>query len=61
MLYAICSIVMQKVVGMSRVSREDQQHAHAYALRKLADEGGGGGGGGGDGDDAGCVDFAMDD
>lgn len=31
--YAICSVIMQRVVGMAHVSREDQQHAHAYALK----------------------------
>jgi hypothetical protein len=38
--YTICSIVMQRVVGMTHVSRDDQQHAHTYALKKL-EEGGG--------------------
>jgi len=32
--YAICSVIMQRVVGMTQVSREDQQHAHAYAVER---------------------------
>ena len=36
--YSICSIILQRVVGMTHVSREDQRHAHAYALQKLDDE-----------------------
>ncbi len=32
--YSICSVIMQRVVGMTHVGREDQQHAHAYALEK---------------------------
>ena len=40
---AICSIIMQRVVGTTHVSREDQQYAHAYAMRKiLHDENDGG-------------------
>ncbi len=33
--YAICSIVMQRVVGMTHITREDQQRAHTYALQKF--------------------------
>ena len=36
--YAVCSIIMQRVVGMGSVSREDQQIAHAYAERKMRGE-----------------------
>jgi hypothetical protein len=36
--YAICNIVMQRVVGMTHVDREDQHQAYAYALAKLEAE-----------------------
>ncbi len=38
MRYAVCSLVMQRVVGMTHVSREDQQAVHAYALKLLRKE-----------------------
>ena len=38
MRYAVCSLVMQRVVGMTHVAKEAQQAAHAYALRLLARE-----------------------
>lgn len=38
MRYAVCSLVMQRVVGMTHVSREDQQAVHAYALKLLKKE-----------------------
>lgn len=31
----MCSIIMQRVVGMASVSREDQQKAYLYALGKV--------------------------
>lgn len=36
--YAVCSIIMQRVVGMGSVSRDDQQAAHAYAEKKRRSE-----------------------
>lgn len=38
MRYAVCSLVMQRVVGMTHVSRGDQQAVHAYALKLLKKE-----------------------
>lgn len=34
MRHAVCSIVMQRVVSMMHVSKEDQQAAYAYAEAK---------------------------
>lgn len=36
--YAICSIIIQRVTGMACIAKQDQQAAHAYALRKLEEE-----------------------
>lgn len=36
--HAICSIIMQRVVGMTHVSREDQRAAYRYALEKMKAE-----------------------
>jgi len=37
--YAVCSLVMQRVVGMMHVARADQQAVHLYALKLLKREG----------------------
>lgn len=36
--YAVCSIIMQRVVGMTHVSNEDQKDAHGYAQQMLKRE-----------------------
>ena len=36
--YSICSIILQRVMGMVCISKDDQKAAHAYALHKLEQE-----------------------
>lgn len=35
LLYAVCSIILQRVFGMTSLAQADQKQAYAYALRKL--------------------------
>lgn len=38
MRYAVCSLVLQRVVGMTHVPKQEQQAVHAYALDLLRAE-----------------------